>query len=134
MAKATQSVEDLNFEQLGDQQLREVMARVKETLQERFTGRVQEFREFAREAGFTVTLHKIGKEEGRHSRRQASQEDRRRGVGPKYYNPDNPEQTWAGRGRTPKWVADRLESGSSLDDLLINRDAAQESSEGSTGI
>jgi DNA-binding protein H-NS len=127
MAKAPQGVEDLNFEQLGDQQLREVMARVKEALQERFTSRVQEFRELAREAGYTVTLHKIGKEEGRQSRRVAAQEDRRRGVSPKYHNPDNPQETWAGRGRKPKWVEEKLSSGSSLDDLLINWEAPQES-------
>jgi DNA-binding protein H-NS len=126
MAKAPQGVEDLNFEQLGDQQLREVMARVKEALQARFTSRVQEFREVAREAGYTVALHKIGKEEGRQSRRQAPQEDRRRGVSPKYHNPDNPQQNWAGRGRKPKWVEDKLASGSSLDDLLINRTVPQE--------
>jgi DNA-binding protein H-NS len=134
MAKAPQGVEDLNFEQLGDQQLREVMARVKEALQERFTSRVQEFREFAREAGFTVTLNKIGKEEGRQSRRQASQEDRRRGVSPKYRNPDNPEETWAGRGRKPKWVEEKLATGSSLDDLLINREVAQESVEAEENV
>src|SRR3954467_6140397 len=127
MAKAPLGVEDLNFEHMGDQELREVMARVKEALQERFTGGVQEFRELAREAGYTVTLHKIGKEEGRQSKRVASQEDRRRGVSPKYHNPDNPEETWAGRGRKPKWVEERLESGSSLDDLLINWEAPQES-------
>jgi DNA-binding protein H-NS len=133
MAKAPQGVEDLNFEQLGDQQLREVMARVKEALQTRFTSRVQEFRGFAREAGFTVTLHKIGKE-GRQSRRQAPQEDRRRGVSPKYHNPDNPQQNWAGRGRKPKWVEEKLAAGSSLDDLLINREAAQESVAATEGV
>jgi DNA-binding protein H-NS len=126
MARAPLGVEDMNIEELGDQQLREVMARIKEALQERFTGKVQEFRDAAREAGYTVTLHKIGKEDVRQSRRHAPQEDRRRGVSPKYRNPDNPEETWAGRGRKPKWVADRLASGSSLDDLLINREAPQE--------
>src|SRR4051812_2236869 len=134
MAKAPQGVEDLNFEQLGDQQLREVMARVREALQERFTGRVQEFREVAREAGYTVILHKIGKEEGRHSRRVAAQEDRRRGVSPKYHNPDNPSETWTGRGLKPKWVQEKLAAGSSLDDLLINREAAQESVEAEENV
>jgi len=111
MAKAPQGVEDLHFEQLGDQQLREVMARIREALQERFTGRLLEFREVAREAGFTVTLHKIGKEDGRQSRRVTALEDRRRGVSPKYHNPDNPAETWAGRGRKPKWVEEKLSSG-----------------------
>jgi DNA-binding protein H-NS len=127
MAKAPLGVEDLNFEHMGDQELREVMQRVKEALQARFTSRVQEFREFAREAGFTVTLSKIGNEDLRRGRRHAPQGDRRRGVSPKYRNPDNPAETWAGRGRKPKWVEGKLATGSSLDDLLINREAAQES-------
>jgi hypothetical protein len=58
MARAPVNVEDLQFEHLGDQELREVMARVNEALHVRFTSRVQEFREFAREAGFTVTCTK----------------------------------------------------------------------------
>jgi DNA-binding protein H-NS len=128
MAKAPVNVEDLHFEQLGDQELREVMARVNEALHARFTSRVQEFREFARDAGFTVILNRIGKEDGRQSRRQAPQVDRRRGVSPKYRNPDNLEETWAGRGRKPKWVEDRLSMGFTLDDLLINRSDEQEQS------
>ena len=134
MAKAPLGIEDLNFEQLGDQQLREVMARVQEALNARFTSRVQEFREVAREAGYTVTLHKIGKEDVRQSRRVAAQEDRRRGVSAKYHNPDNPSETWAGRGRKPKWVEEKLATGSSLDDLLINREAAQESVEAEENV
>jgi DNA-binding protein H-NS len=134
MAKAPQGVEDLNFEHMGDQQLREVMARVKEALQGRFISRVQEFREVAREAGFTVTLHKIGKEDVRQSRRHATEGDRRRGVRAKYNNPDNPAETWAGRGRKPKWVEEKLATGSSLDDLLINREASQESVEAEENV
>lgn len=26
-------------------------------------------------------------------------------VGPKYVNPENPNQTWSGRGKAPKWMA-----------------------------
>jgi len=40
-------------------------------------------------------------------------------VPPKYAHPENPELTWAGRGRKPTWVVDHLERGKSLDDLLI---------------
>lgn len=32
----------------------------------------------------------------------------------KYRNPDNPEQTWSGRGRRPTWIGDR-----DLSELLI---------------
>ncbi|WP_101067686.1 H-NS histone family protein [Roseovarius salinarum] len=38
---------------------------------------------------------------------------------PKYRNPENPEQTWTGRGRKPNWVIEALENGKSLDDLAI---------------
>jgi len=39
---------------------------------------------------------------------------------PKYQNPNNPAQTWSGRGKTPLWVRRSLARGKSLEDLLIN--------------
>ena len=38
---------------------------------------------------------------------------------PKFRDPANSESTWTGRGRKPLWVLAALESGKSLDDLLI---------------
>ena len=38
---------------------------------------------------------------------------------PKYRNPDDASQTWAGRGRQPGWVKEALASGKSLADLAI---------------
>lgn len=35
----------------------------------------------------------------------------------KYVNPDDPEQTWSGRGRRPHWINEALESGRTLEDL-----------------
>ena len=35
----------------------------------------------------------------------------------KYVNPDNPEQTWSGRGRRPQWINEALGSGRTLEDL-----------------
>ncbi len=40
-------------------------------------------------------------------------------VPPKYRNPDDPTQTWAGRGHKPRWMADALAAGRTLDDFLI---------------
>jgi DNA-binding protein H-NS len=40
-------------------------------------------------------------------------------VKPKYRNPANPDQTWAGRGMKPRWFVDALASGVSEWDLLI---------------
>ena len=43
----------------------------------------------------------------------------RKPVPPKYAHPENPAQTWSGRGRKPKWVVEALEAGKTLDDLAI---------------
>jgi len=40
-------------------------------------------------------------------------------VKPKYRNPANPEQTWAGRGKRPRWFADALAAGKKEKDFLI---------------
>jgi DNA-binding protein H-NS len=38
---------------------------------------------------------------------------------PKYRNPADPAETWAGRGRQPHWVTEQLRSGKKLDDFRI---------------
>jgi DNA-binding protein H-NS len=42
-----------------------------------------------------------------------------RKIPPKYRNPKNPEETWTGRGRQPKWLAQELSRGRSLKSFLI---------------
>jgi DNA-binding protein H-NS len=38
---------------------------------------------------------------------------------PKYRNPRNPEETWAGRGKQPRWLVAQLRSGRKLEDFRI---------------
>lgn len=40
-------------------------------------------------------------------------------VEPKYRNPANPAETWAGRGMPPKWMSAELAKGRKLEDFLI---------------
>ncbi|RJL16420.1 H-NS family nucleoid-associated regulatory protein [Paracoccus siganidrum] len=42
-----------------------------------------------------------------------------RQVGPKYRHPENPDLTWSGRGRQPRWISEALKAGKSLDDFAI---------------
>jgi DNA-binding protein H-NS len=42
-----------------------------------------------------------------------------RKVAAKYANPDNPSETWSGRGRKPRWLAARLKAGDRIDKFLI---------------
>jgi DNA-binding protein H-NS len=40
---------------------------------------------------------------------------------PKYQNPDDPSETWAGRGKQPRWLVAQLKAGNKINDFLINR-------------
>jgi DNA-binding protein H-NS len=40
-------------------------------------------------------------------------------VFPKYKNPEQPSETWAGRGRQPRWLSAQLKSGKKLNDFRI---------------
>jgi DNA-binding protein H-NS len=54
-----------------------------------------------------------------------SSTERRRypAVVPKYRNPDRPSETWAGRGKTPRWLTAQLKSGRRIDDFRIRHAA-----------
>jgi DNA-binding protein H-NS len=40
-------------------------------------------------------------------------------VAPKYRNPANPSEAWAGRGLKPRWLAAAIKSGKKLEDFAI---------------
>ena len=40
-------------------------------------------------------------------------------VAPKYRNPDNSSETWAGRGQQPRWLAAEMAKGKKIEDYLI---------------
>ena len=44
-------------------------------------------------------------------------------VVPKYRNPERPSETWAGRGKQPRWLAAQLKSGKRIDDFRIRHAA-----------
>jgi DNA-binding protein H-NS len=42
-----------------------------------------------------------------------------RTVAAKYVNPDDPSETWTGRGRKPRWLNAKLQEGAKLERFLI---------------
>ena len=40
---------------------------------------------------------------------------------PKYRNPDRPSETWAGRGKQPRWLVAQLKAGRRFEDFRIRR-------------
>jgi DNA-binding protein H-NS len=112
-----------NLEGMNETQLRDLIRRAEMALRDRGTKRIEELRLLAREAGYEVTLTKIGEAEGRGGARKSGgkigRRDRRREVPAKYQNPDNPSEKWSGRGRQPKWVQMALAHNRKLEDLAI---------------
>ena len=43
----------------------------------------------------------------------------------KYRNPAEPSETWAGRGKRPRWLSAQLKSGKQIDDFRIDMATAQ---------
>lgn len=54
-------------------------------------------------------------------KKKASVRGRTGKVAPKYRNPDDPDTTWSGRGRKPKWVEAHLAKHGNLDAVKIKR-------------
>jgi DNA-binding protein H-NS len=44
------------------------------------------------------------------------------GAGPKFRNPENPAETWSGKGKRPSWVEAALAKGKTLASLEISDD------------
>jgi DNA-binding protein H-NS len=51
-------------------------------------------------------------------------------VVPKYRNPENPAETWAGRGLKPRWLAAAVRSGKKLEDFAIASGTAASKAKG----
>lgn len=71
------------------------------------TGLREQIEEMVANAGFTI------------DEVMQARTSKKRIIKPKYRNPNNPEQTWSGRGRKPGWVEEWTSSGRSLDECLI---------------
>jgi DNA-binding protein H-NS len=75
---------------------------------------------FEQRKALESSLSKLGRFQGEKSSKSA------RGYGavaPKYRNPDNPAETWAGRGLKPRWLTAAIKSGKKVEDFLITGSA-----------
>jgi DNA-binding protein H-NS len=57
---------------------------------------------------------------GGHRGRPAGRGGPRGAVAPKYRNPENPAETWAGRGLSPRWLVAALKGGKKIEDFAIS--------------
>ena len=72
----------------------------------------------AREHGFTLVELMPLMNQGR-ARRGRPEGEQAPASTPRFRNPDNPEQTWSGRGRRPRWFHEAEAAGRPLEDLMV---------------
>ena len=116
---------DLNS--MSKKELLALKARVEKAIQRLEKKTLEQARKAAEEAArkFGVTLDELtgtksGAKQGAKNRRKGSGK-RRAKAAAKYANPDDPSQTWTGRGRQPAWFKQALAAGRSPEDMLIDK-------------
>jgi DNA-binding protein H-NS len=73
-------------------------------------------------AGKKVLEDRLSQLNGRFRVEQTSETPKRRSyptVLPKFQNPEQLSETWAGRGKKPRWLVAQLKSGKQIDDFRI---------------
>jgi DNA-binding protein H-NS len=89
--------------------LQDLRKRVDAAISEKITARRNELQ---------TELYKLQRVDG-----HVSNVGRRRGhrgpVPPKYRNPKDPSETWAGRGLQPRWLKAAIKSGKKIESFLI---------------
>jgi DNA-binding protein H-NS len=67
-------------------------------------------------------MPKLDRRIGQRDNRRVGAKERRAypAVVPKYRNPEQPVETWSGRGRQPRWVIKQVDLGKRLEDFRIN--------------
>ena len=73
----------------------------------------------ARRAELETELSRLQHVDGRGGAKATRRGGPRGRVAPKYRNPADPSQTWAGRGLQPRWLKAALKSGKKIEGFLI---------------
>ena len=73
----------------------------------------------ARKHGYTLAELAGGAAAARKSPAKSAKVGKRAKVAPKYRNPAKPTETWAGRGKPPRWMQAELKKGKKIADFAI---------------
>lgn len=104
----------IDLSKLSDDELQELIPKIEHELSRRQEDRkrevLQKMKELAESIGTTPeALLKEGRGKARRQQRK----------GKMYQHPDDPSETWSGRGKRPGWLEQLLESGKTLEELEL---------------
>jgi DNA-binding protein H-NS len=78
-----------------------------------------------------LELSKLDRFQGAGRRKAAVGRGGARGaVAPKYRNPENADETWAGRGLKPRWLTAAIKAGKKIEDFAIGGSAPSSKANG----
>lgn len=103
---------DLNG--MTEADLRQLMGQAERALRDRHQQRIHDLRKEAEELAASLGMsvaEVFGLDKGNKSAGKK--------VAPKYINPNNPAETWTGRGKRPRWLNDALNAGASLSQFSV---------------
>ena len=80
---------------------------------------LERMRDIAAEYG--LTLSEVINKDGRVDTKKPKRKNAAQSHKAKYSNPENPTQTWSGRGQQPKWVKEALAKGKTLEEFLTQQ-------------
>ena len=104
------SMKGMNFKNMSTDELWTLQNRVAETLAARIA---DEKSILEKRLGQLTQRFQTVRPQGQDGRRPYPR------VLPKYRNPDQPSETWSGRGKQPRWLTAQLRSGKRIEDFLI---------------
>lgn len=81
---------------------------------------VEEFAAFAKAKGFSIDEFILVQPAMHAAPKHCSSVSKRRPARLKYRHPEIADQTWTGRGKTPRWIRAWLDAGGSISDLAID--------------
>ncbi len=105
----------MDLDKMSQQQLQELISKAEKQKQKLHRNRIGEVRKSltakAKAEGYTI--EQLFGKGGKASKKTGTP------VAPKYRNKADPSQTWSGRGKRPRWLADAVAKGKKLTDYAI---------------
>mgnify|MGYP001170108481 CR=1 FL=1 len=93
-------------------------SQIKQALQAQRAGAIAEAKKIIQQ--FDLNARELGlANSGASAVGRKASGDARASVAPKYRDPQNPENTWTGRGKPPRWLATAMAAGKSEESFLI---------------
>jgi len=103
------------YKNLSEAELQSVIENAAKALKEKKDSKRKEVIVQIKQLAVANDIHVIIQEEDKRSARKGIKVD------PKYRNPDDPTQTWTGRGMPPKWMQALISSDHDKSEFEINK-------------